>query len=389
MGRIRSWLNYVKQLFIPARKPKAEISLVQKTLHDTTEEQRKHALTVALATAAAAEAAVASAKFAATVFREANARHEILEIKNSAAIKIQSAYRAYLARKALSALKGLVKIQAMIRGEIARRRLIAILKCMIPFPNSLLHIQLLRAPILDDSRYENQKKLLMSQNDITRSRELKQLRFHVHGTRDFNVDSNKDVENLWPRKQEAIVRRKRIKKYYSSSPRGRRNGEILLEPLAIKEDQGGCRFNQWTESNLLSKIAVSNSPRGGMNQMKQVHGRHARNQDLIDEPTSTPPRRLLSPIRQKICYDSSPVHSPTFPNYMTDTESERARVRARARSRSTPRQQSRFYDDYPAKHSPYSARCSRSLYTDEMSARDGNTRITDIVSMDVQGFYCY
>nr|GMD44735.1 protein IQ-DOMAIN 14-like [Ipomoea batatas] len=281
MGRIRSWLNYVKQLFIPARKPKPEIALVQKTLHDTTEEQRKHALTVALATAAAAEAAVASAKFAATVFREANARHEILEIKNSAAIKIQSAYRAYLARKALSALKGLVKIQAMIRGEIARRRLIAILKCMIPFPNSLLHIQLLRAPILDDSRYENQKKLLMSQNDITRSRELKQLRFHVHGTRDFNVDSNKDVENLWPRKQEAIVRRKRIKKYYSSSPRvipeellvhfflsskavkimGRRNGEILLEPLAIKEDQGGCRFNQWTESNLLSKIAVSNSPR--------------------------------------------------------------------------------------------------------------------------------
>lgn len=79
------------------------------------------------------------------------------------------------ARKALSALKGLVKIQAMIRGEIARRRLIAILKCMIPFPNSLLHIQLLRAPILDDSRYENQKKLLMSQNDITRSRELKVL----------------------------------------------------------------------------------------------------------------------------------------------------------------------------------------------------------------------
>lgn len=96
MGKIRSWLTYVKQLFIPARKPKPEIALVPKTICDTTEEQRKHALTVALATAAAAEAAVTAAKFAATVVQQTNARHEIQEIKTSAAIKIQSAYRAYL-----------------------------------------------------------------------------------------------------------------------------------------------------------------------------------------------------------------------------------------------------------------------------------------------------
>lgn len=77
------------------------------------------------------------------------------------------------ARKALSALKGLVKIQAVIRGEIVRCRLAAILKRMLPFPNSLLHVQLLRAPILDENHYDNQKKLLMSQNDITKSHELK------------------------------------------------------------------------------------------------------------------------------------------------------------------------------------------------------------------------
>lgn len=167
----------------------------------------------------------------------------------------------------------------------------------------------------------------------------------------------------------------------------RRNSEILQEPLANKEDQGGCRFDQWTESDLLSKIAVPNSPRGGINQMKQVHGRHARNRDLIEELASLPPRRLFSQIRQKIRHDSPSVHSPSFPNYMTDTESTKAR--ARSRSMSTPRQRLRLYDDCSGKHSPHSARRSRSLHIDEMSDTDGKSRITDVVSMGVQGFYCY
>ncbi|KAG2630573.1 uncharacterized protein LOC120700055 [Panicum virgatum] len=40
----------------------------------------------------------------------------------AAAIKIQSAYRSYLARKALCALRGMVKLQAMVRGQLVRRQ---------------------------------------------------------------------------------------------------------------------------------------------------------------------------------------------------------------------------------------------------------------------------
>jgi hypothetical protein len=80
----------------------------QKTLREATEEQRKHALTVAIATAAAAEVALAAAHAAAEVVRLTGASHSCKrftkQARNLAAIRIQSAYRAHL----VSSLKSLL-----------------------------------------------------------------------------------------------------------------------------------------------------------------------------------------------------------------------------------------------------------------------------------------
>lgn len=71
-----------------------------RTLSEARAEQRKHALTVAIATAAAAEAAVAAAHAAAEVVRLTGASHTYSYLsrgdRNLAATRIQSAYRAYL-----------------------------------------------------------------------------------------------------------------------------------------------------------------------------------------------------------------------------------------------------------------------------------------------------
>lgn len=72
----------------------------ERTLCEVAEEQKKHALNVAMATAAAAEAAVAAAQAAAEVVRLTGASESCQLFRkldpNLAAIKIQSAYRGHL-----------------------------------------------------------------------------------------------------------------------------------------------------------------------------------------------------------------------------------------------------------------------------------------------------
>ncbi|KAD6794616.1 hypothetical protein E3N88_05512 [Mikania micrantha] len=96
-------------------------------------EQNKHAIAVAAATAAAADAAVAAAQAAVAVVRLTSLSRGM--VFNSgpekwAAIKIQTMFRAYLARKALRALKGLVKLQALVRGFLVRKKAAATLYSM-------------------------------------------------------------------------------------------------------------------------------------------------------------------------------------------------------------------------------------------------------------------
>ncbi|XP_066358160.1 protein IQ-DOMAIN 19-like isoform X1 [Miscanthus floridulus] len=98
-------------------------------------DQKKHAVAVAVATAAAADAAVAAAHAAAAVARLSSRGAPRMAlppclVEDAAAVRIQATFRGYLARTALCALRGIVKLQALVRGQLVRKQANATLRCM-------------------------------------------------------------------------------------------------------------------------------------------------------------------------------------------------------------------------------------------------------------------
>ncbi|PUZ42733.1 hypothetical protein GQ55_9G606100 [Panicum hallii var. hallii] len=115
-------------------------------------DQKKHAVAVAVATAAAADAAVAAAHAAAAVARLSSRRARLPAslIEDAAAVRIQANFRGYLARTALCALRGIVKLQALVRGQLVRKQANATLRCMKALLTAQSHLRAQRMRVLPE-----------------------------------------------------------------------------------------------------------------------------------------------------------------------------------------------------------------------------------------------
>ncbi|CAN6463136.1 unnamed protein product [Victoria cruziana] len=256
MGKKGNWFGAVKKAFSPESKEKKHetgkskhkwlfgkskrsdhavpleetvtVMTEEAKFTEVEDEQNKHAYSVAVATAVAAEAAVAAAQAAAEVVRlTAVPRTPGRSKEEVAAIKIQTAFRGYLARRALRALRGLVRLKALIHGNSVKRQATTTLRCMQTLARVQAQIRSRRI------RMSEENQALQRQLLLKREKELENLKASMGEDWDDSLQSKEQIEAKLASKQEAAVRRERALAYAFSHQQAWKNSSRSSNPLFV------------------------------------------------------------------------------------------------------------------------------------------------------------
>ncbi|KAK6144860.1 hypothetical protein DH2020_021680 [Rehmannia glutinosa] len=342
-----------------AHSPMEEVKLIE-----AENEQNRHAYSVAFVTAMAAEAAVAAAHAAAEVVRLRAAASNSGKTKEEiAAIKIQTAFRGYLARRALRALRGLVRLKSLIGGQSVKRQATATLKCM----QTVARVQSeIRA-----------RRIRMSQENSTahrhiqqkREKEIEKSRVSQSGENwDDSVQSKEQIEANLQNRQEAAMRRERALAYAYSHQQTWRNSSNSTNQTFMDPNNPHWGWS-WLERWMAARPwedgnAVENEPKIDLVSTKNTKIQSPTSQKQSRPPSrqspSTPKSRVASKTRRppsprgtigtdddsksinstqsercrrhsvagsSVRDDESLASSPAVPSYMGSTESARAKSR--------------------------------------------------------------
>ncbi|XP_028808329.1 protein IQ-DOMAIN 1 isoform X2 [Neltuma alba] len=130
--------------------------------------------------------------------------HQIMR-EEWAATRIQTAFRGFLARRALRALKGLVRLQALVRGHAVRKQAAITLRCMQALVRVQARVRARRVRIALESQSAQQKLQQQLANEA-RVREIEE------GWCD-SMGSVEEIQAKLLKRQEAAAKRERAMAY--------------------------------------------------------------------------------------------------------------------------------------------------------------------------------
>ncbi|PAN21808.1 hypothetical protein PAHAL_3G490000 [Panicum hallii] len=244
--------------------------------------------------------------------------------EDAAAIKIQSAFRSYLARKALCALRGMVKLQAMVRGQLVRRQANVTLRRMQALVDAQRRARAERLRLLEE---EDARHQLANTNTTPRQPPSRRSLRHPR--------SRKPLEAVERGTEESV---KIVEVDDAGVAQGGRSSSFCYSTTPGRTP---------AKAELYQKVSPTPSALTDVS-ARTLSGRF---DDASFSSAWEPPRRGNAAWRAD--HRAPAPFATASPNYMANTESSRAK----ARSQSAPRQRHSSASESAAAASPSPSCC--------------------------------